>query len=118
MMRMREAMVLIATLGLTGCYYDNEEELYPGTFCDTANVTWSGTIEPIIQTRCAIPGCHVPGGTGTGDLLTYADVKEIADNGLLRLTVLVDQSMPQTGPLGDCEQQQINIWLNDGAPEN
>ena len=34
---------LIVCFSITGCYYDNEEELY-GTSCDTTNVTYSSTI--------------------------------------------------------------------------
>lgn len=50
-------------LGLTsGCYYDNEEELYQNiedtTQCDTSEVTFQQTVDPIISTNCAVSGCH------------------------------------------------------------
>jgi hypothetical protein len=106
-------------LTLTGCYYDNEEELYPNSFCDTTAVTWSLTIEPLIQAECAIPGCHVP-GSQLPDLSTYTGVKSIADDGRLR-GVTIDGSpfiMPSSGKLPYCRQQEIQAWLDAGAPNN
>lgn len=118
MQRDRTILLLSTALLLGGCYYDNEEELYPSTFCDVANVTWSGTIKPIVDATCATPGCHVAGGTGPGDFTTYAGVKAKVDDGSFRNQVLVSQAMPPTGPLNDCSLQQINVWLNADAPEN
>jgi len=47
----------IMVLGFTGCYYDNEEELYPqAPECDTLNVTYSATIALIMETNCN--DCH------------------------------------------------------------
>jgi len=118
MMKRTHIALLLASLSLGGCYYDVEEELYPGSFCDVANVTWSGTIKPIVDLTCATPGCHVAGGTGPGNFTTYAGVKAKVDDGSFRSQVLVSQAMPPTGPLGSCSLQQIDIWLNAGAPEN
>ena len=64
--RIRMAALLLATATFRGCYYDSEEVLYPASFCDLTNVTWTNNIEPIIATECAIPACHVPGGDGPG----------------------------------------------------
>lgn len=114
-------ILLIATpaLLLPGCYYDTEEELYPSTFCDTSAVTWSLTIQPLVETECAIPGCHVP-GVQSPDLSTYAGVKAVADDGRLRgVTILGDPFfMPPSGQLPSCKQQQIQTWLDAGAPNN
>jgi hypothetical protein len=110
------AIAIVAT-GFSGCYYDIEEELYPATFCDTQNVTWSATIQPLVQNRCAIPGCHVAGATSP-DLSSYQDVKAIADNGLMRTVVVNDRTMPQNSTLPSCSIEQVRIWLDAGAPEN
>jgi len=110
------ALVLLA---LPGCYYDNEEELYPNTFCDTSAVTWSGTIEPLVQASCAIPGCHVPGAQSPA-LTSYAAVKAIADDGKLRGVVVTGSPyfMPPSGKLPACNQNQVQAWLDAGAPQN
>ncbi|MDN5201379.1 hypothetical protein QQ008_08400 [Fulvivirgaceae bacterium BMA10] len=99
------------------CYYDNEEELYPDDNCDTSNVTFSGTVNPIIQTNCAITGCHVP-GTGRVVLQTPQQIKVIVDDGRLEQRAVQDKDMPPTGPLNNCEITQIQTWLNAGAPNN
>src|SRR5450759_293871 len=57
------------------CYYDNEEALYPvlNNLCDTTNVTYSGTIFPILNNSCL--GCHSVPATGGSILLsTYAEI--------------------------------------------
>ncbi len=112
-------IMLLVSAAFGGCYYDNEEELYPFSFCDTQNVTWSGTIQPIIQSRCAIPGCHVTGAQSP-NLTTYAGVKSQADAGRIQARV-IDRSpsaMPPSGALPSCELLAISAWLAAGAPEN
>jgi hypothetical protein len=110
---------LAALLLLPGCYYDNEEELYPDTFCDTAIVTWSGTIEPLVQGSCAIPGCHVPGGQSP-TLTSYTAVKAVADDGKLLGVVVTGMPyfMPPSGKLPACDQNKVQAWIDAGAPQN
>jgi hypothetical protein len=110
--------VLLLLLAAQGCYYDNEEYLYPNSFCDTSAVTYTSTIAPLVQANCAVPGCHVPGGTGPGDFTSYIGVKAKVDNGSFRAVTIVNKSMPPSGPLSNCEQQQLSTWLDTGAPNN
>ncbi|MCB9169556.1 MAG: hypothetical protein H6594_04295 [Flavobacteriales bacterium] len=110
--------IAVLLAGGSGCYYDVEEELYPMAMCDTSAITYAGTIEPLIATNCATPGCHVPGGTGPGDFTNYNGVKQKVDNGTIAQRVLVQRDMPPTTPLSDCELQQIDLWIKAGAPNN
>ena len=108
-------------LTLNSCYYDNEEDLYPGTFCDTANVNYSGEIDAIIQGKCATPGCHASGGDGSGDFTVFSELAEKTASGVLlrsvqRLPGAIP--MPPDGPLRDCEIRQIELWVADGFPNN
>ncbi len=109
------------TLGIclvvTSCYYDNEEDLYPLQTCNTDSVTYQQHIKPIIDANCALSGCHVP-GTGRVDYTTFQGVKIVADDGRLRQRAVVETTMPPSGPLSSCEQQQIEAWLNSGALNN
>lgn len=103
------------------CYYDNEEELYPfaSESCDTLSViTYQNKIEAIIQNNCAISGCHT-GVSPTGGLFldTYAQVKAIADNGNLTDRTIVQQDMPPSSPLSNCEMEAIQKWVNNNSPE-
>lgn len=110
-------LILLLSL-LSGCYYDVEEELYPlDPSCPTGVITYTAHVQQIVATNCALSGCHVA-GTGLPNLTTYAGVKQIADNGLMRQKVIIDKTMPPAGPLAACELRQLRTWLDAGAPEN
>ncbi|MBX7107737.1 MAG: hypothetical protein K1X61_03715 [Chitinophagales bacterium] len=89
--------------------------------CDTANVTYSGTIVPILQTSCL--GCHANASTGGGILLNnYPDVFDQAMSGALMNSIQWTGSvtpMPENGnQLDDCSIKMFEIWVNDGALNN
>jgi mono/diheme cytochrome c family protein len=112
---------LILAGSLSGCYYDVEEELYPGSVCDTADVTYSLTVSPVLSANCTV--CHATGSTlGGGVVLdTYAGVKTYADNGKLVAAIKHESSypMPKNGnKLDDCSISKIDKWVRDGAPNN
>ncbi len=127
-------MRLLSFAALTGlilfltesCYYDNKEELYQNldSSCDTENVTYSETIQPIIAANCAIPGCHQgPTPSGGRDFSTYQAVKASVDasgNGSLigRIKATTGSIMPASGSLPLCEIEKIQKWATDGAPNN
>lgn len=89
--------------------------------CDTLNVTYSGTIVPLIQQRCQ--GCH-SGATPQGglNLGSWSVLNALANDG--RLAASVDHApgaipMPPSGPkLPDCNIRQFMIWTQAGAPNN
>ncbi len=89
--------------------------------CDTTNVTYSGTIAPLVQARCQ--GCH-SGGTPQGDLdfSTWSDLNTVAMDGRLAGAIqhqAPSPFMPPSGPmLPDCRIDQFLIWIQDGAPQN
>jgi len=109
----------IMVLGFTGCYYDNEEELYPqAPECDTLNVTYSATIALIMETNCN--DCH--GGASPNANVrtdTYDGLKIIADDGKLWGAVNHEigySPMPKDRPkMNDCDLKKIGIWLDNGA---
>ena len=100
-----------------GCDYDNEVELFGLTNCDTTNVSFSSTIEPLILTNCAIEGCHVP-GNGRFLLRNYEEIKENADNGSIWRHAIRDRDMPPDGPLPICDINRLDSWIKAGAPNN
>lgn len=89
--------------------------------CDTLNVTYSGTIVPLVQQRCQ--GCH-SGATPQGglNLTSWSVLNALANDG--RLAASVDHApgaipMPPSGPrLPDCNVRQFMIWIDAGAPNN
>lgn len=80
--------------------------------------SYSGVIESIITTNCAVTGCHVA-GFGSGDFTSYAGVKDKVDNGdRIRVRVLDDKNMPPGTPLSQADRDSIDCWLNNGALNN
>lgn len=110
--------IVFASLFLAFCERNNEETLYPETIlCDTTNVSYSASIAPIIASSCALSGCHVQGGTPP-ILENYTHLKTIADDGRLNNRVIVQQNMPPSNRLNDCNIKLIDAWIKAGAPNN
>ena len=89
--------------------------------CDSTNITFSGTIRNILNTKCN--GCH--SGTppqGGIDLTAYINVKAKVNDGRLwgAINFLPGFSaMPKGGnKLSDCEIKQFKKWIDAGAPNN
>ena len=89
--------------------------------CDTANVTFSGTIKTIMTNKCV--GCH-SGNPPQGGInyTAYSGVKAKVDDG--RLWGAINHAagfspMPKGGTkLSDCEIKQFKKWMDAGAPNN
>jgi uncharacterized membrane protein len=118
------ALVLLLLSGLSGCYYDKEEILYPGGACDTTNVTYSGTVSGIININCNV--CHSTASanaSGGGiQLDTYAKLKVYVDNGKMLGSINHAggySPMPKNATkLSSCDISKIQAWVNAGALNN
>lgn len=89
--------------------------------CDSINVTYSGTVFPIIQNNCL--GCHSGGSPSGGIFLeTHANLVAVANTGQLLGVIRHQQGYPAMPPSGvqlsDCNIAQIQKWINDGTPNN
>ena len=106
------------TLCLSACYYDTEEELYPNSFgenTDTANVTYSGTIAPMLAANCNF--CHKAGGNSP-DLTKYTNVfakKDLVKN---RAIDGNPTPMPTGGLMSLTNRNKLATWIAAGAPNN
>lgn len=110
---------------LTSCYYDVEEELYPGPACDLTAVSFSNQITTTVQTYCL--NCHstaASGISGGGIVLeTYAGVKEQVDNGKL-ISAVTHEGGASPMPKGSgskipvCNIEYIKTWIAAGSPNN
>jgi hypothetical protein len=108
---------VMALLLLFSCYKDNEEELYGNTNCNTAEVSFSKDIQPLVQAECATSGCHVQGGNGI-IFENYQNVKDKVDKGSLKNRVVVLKDMPPNSSLSSCQIAHVEAWINAGAPNN
>lgn len=91
--------------------------------CDTTNVTYSGSVKPLLDLKCK--GCHGASNPGGGIKLTnYDEAKVEALNGDLLGSISHNGiNIPMPYPAGSakmpqCEIDVIRIWVDAGAPNN
>lgn len=124
---MKKLFFILLVAALTGgCYYDNEENLYPvlDRGCDTTAVSFSKTILPIFQTNCYT--CHSASQNansgGSMNLEDFSVIKQLVDLGILYGSVIQDPAskpMPKGGAkLDTCSITKIKIWIDKGALNN
>ncbi len=114
-------ILIIGTLGLSSCYYDTEENLYPTTICSTENVSFTNDIKPILLNSCLT--CHNNSDLqGNITLETYDDVLKYVVNKQLLGSIKHSggfKSMPQNAnKLDDCRISKVEAWINAGALNN
>ena len=119
------AVLTLVLVGSGGCYYDNEQTLYPSNGCDTANVKYSNQVTYIVSNKCY--SCHSNATaplSGNGvSFEGYANISAyLAISGAflpdIKQTVGSDP-MPKNQPkLSDCEIRTIEIWIQNGYPNN
>jgi len=123
MKRIVRIILILSVAMIAGCYYDNEERLYPvlPTSCNLTNVTYSATIQPLLQFACY--SCHSNANyakKGLGyKLENYDDV--VTNISKILVSVQLTNSpllMPLGGKLSDCEISQLKKWSDNGTPNN
>jgi cytochrome c5 len=127
-MKKRGTYLLVLTLvgfatlsSTTGCYYDKEELLYPDAACDTANISYSRSIAPIISSSCN--SCHSGSSPSFNVRLdNHADLKAQVTNGKIPGVITHASGfspMPKNAPkLSTCNITLITKWIEAGAPNN
>ncbi len=113
-------LLIVIVFAESSCYYD-KPFLKDLTTCDTAIVTYSGSVNPLLTAYCT--GCHSGANAPLGIKLdAYAGVKVQASNGKLLGTITHSPGfspMPKNGvQLSDCNIAKIRKWVAAGAPNN
>ena len=86
---------------------------------NAGNVSYMTSIDPVVQSRCAVTGCHVA-GTAVPDFTDFATFQALANNnpGGIRQRVKTDD-MPRSGdPLTDEQKAALFCWIDEGALDN
>lgn len=117
-------MLFLMASSLSGCYYDKEELLYPGSCTAPASPVFATDILPLLNSRCN--SCHSSAsssGSGGGNILdSYTEVKKQADSGKLLGSIQHASgysAMPKnSGKIPACEIQKIQNWISSGALNN
>jgi hypothetical protein len=110
---------------LSGCYYDNMDEIHPSldVVCDTTGtITYTNDIAPILSSKCGSQdiACHKAGNVPDIILDTPGDVHNYVLDGSLMGSILHKagfKPMPKGGgSLDDCSIQKIQAWINRNEP--
>lgn len=90
----------------TGCEAGQAVKIISG-------VSFSGAVSQIIETNCAVTGCH--SGTQSPDFRVFRNIQNNA--GQIK-TLTGNKTMPQVGSLTQAEINTIACWVDDGALDN
>jgi hypothetical protein len=103
---------------LFACNSENEEDLNPDDdICLDNNATLSGSISTIINTNCAVPGCHVS-GTGRANFTVKENIIQNASQ-IRTFTQSGIMPPPNSGRTLTAQQKQdIFCWVENGAQDN
>lgn len=120
LIRINLVFALALMLTLSGCYYDNEEDLYLGSnTCDTTNITYSQSVAPVFAGYCN--SCH-GGSSPSGNINTDSYLGVTSNISRIRGAINHESGysrMPQNGgKLSTCDLTKIDIWISQGMPEN
>jgi len=117
--------LLISLLALTGCYKD---VILPETVADPDGppqaVSFKADLAPMLNTKCAITGCHVSGGHKpymTSDVA----FQQIVNGGFVNTVVpkesilykMINGEMREYIPSAT-DRQKIYDWIRNGAADN
>ncbi len=118
-------IIFMMGFGLTGCYKD---VIMPDTAVNPdappQAVSFKNDIEPMVNTKCGISGCHVSGGHKPYMTLGIS-YDQIANGGYVN-TIIPKQSIIYIKINGEMKEyipsatdrQKIYDWIRNGAPNN
>ena len=97
------------------------QDLHCDEDCDTVNVTFGGTVWPMVQNSCF--GCHSGGNPSGGiPLENHADLVAVAETGQLMGALNWEAgyaNMPRNGNQWSvCDRRAVEIWIEEGMPNN
>lgn len=121
-MRRTLAFVILISVSLGACFYDNEEDLYGGAQCGTQDMSYSKDIVPILEANTCL-SCHsAQAKLGNIDLSTYSNVSIYVKNGSLLGSMRHDAGyspMPQAADkVNNCNLNKVQAWIDQGAKDN
>lgn len=115
--------LILFVFSLSGCYYDSKEFLYPQlSKCDTANITYTYCVTPILANNCI--GCHSGSASSGGGIKldNYAEVMKQVGNGKLIGSIKWTSGyspMPKLqAKLQSSDIAIIQKWIDAGSPNN
>ncbi len=123
-------MLALGVLSSQTACSDKLSKPEPLALCDTLAVSYNIQIKDIIDTYCAIPTCHIPGGEGPGVYTSYESMSLFLTDDLFKRFVVDFRNDPELGmPPNrasnpgpkDLTQEDFDIiscWIEKEYPEN
>jgi hypothetical protein len=117
--------VVIVAVGITGCYKD---VIYPDVAADPDGppqaVSFSAEVAPLLNTKCAIAGCHVS-GAHSPVLTTSQSYQALVNGGYVNVLLpkesilykMINGEMREYIPLS-ADRQKVYDWIRNGALNN
>lgn len=94
---------------------------FPSYTCPDSDVSYLEDVKPIIESKCAISGCHNGSNGQERNWLVFETLRVNALEGNVK-SYVINRIMPPAGsPAGPLSQDQINTiacWIDNGAPNN
>lgn len=118
---LKKLFLLFTILLLTDCTFRNDEEILAEQICDVEEVTFSGFVKPLIQSKCE--SCHNPSfSSGDVNLQGYDNLKVYVENNRFLGAIRHDPGftpMPfGQSRLPNCDILKIEKWIEEGFPDN
>ena len=118
---MKRILTIVAVIALvtSGCYYESEEHLFPteNSSCDTTNVTYSGSILPLLNSNCF--SCHGNTTSSFGGGFNFQDTSilraQIRSGQFYKSISYQNLNMPPSGQLPSCQISIFKKWIDAGA---
>lgn len=117
-LRIFDCIVCLVALCTSSCAYDNEEDLFGESPCNGQQATYSQVIQPIITSKCAIPGCHEGSNASLPDWRVFNNVQS---NAAAIKERTGNRTMPPSNAgvqLTASEINDIACWVDSGAQNN
>lgn len=108
-------------LSVFGFQFSCADHDFPTYNCPDNEVSYLEDIKPILESKCAISGCHNGSLGADRDWSNFNVFQENAQNGDVKNFVTNRIMPPASSPAGGLSQDQINAiacWIDDGAPNN
>jgi hypothetical protein len=118
---LNKLLLLFPFMFLINCTFRNDEEIFAEEICEVEEVSFSGFVKPLVQSRCE--SCHNASlSSGNVNLQGYDNVKVYVENNRFLGSVRHDPGftpMPfGQSRLPNCDILKIEKWINDGFPDN
>ena len=112
-MRFFILLFIVGASFFSSCLFEKSD--VPVDLC--SGISYSRDVVPIIETHCALNGCHVS-GFSQGNFNSYDTLYSKIESGAFQLRVFELGSMPPNDSLSEKDLSTFKCWIYNGAPDD